>query len=147
MPASLTQVSKPPKRCTALSAMACTSSRRPTSATTWVASPPAASISSWIVASASALREASTTRAPARAAMRAVASPMPLEPPVMTITCSPRGLCAWLMESSVQDGGIQALTMTGVLRSFGRAAAGPSQTPNLRHDPEQAIGQDVTAPP
>jgi NAD(P)-dependent dehydrogenase (short-subunit alcohol dehydrogenase family) len=34
-----------------------------------------------------------TTRAPARAAIRAVASPMPLEPPVITITCRSRGLC------------------------------------------------------
>src|SRR5687767_1352974 len=39
-----------------------------------------------------ALRAASTTRAPRRAASRAVASPTPLEAPATTITCSPIGL-------------------------------------------------------
>ena len=40
------------------------------------------------MASSSSLRDASTTAAPRRAAIRAVTSPIPLDAPVMTMTCS-----------------------------------------------------------
>jgi hypothetical protein len=81
----LIQVSKPPKRCTAISAMRRTSCSLATSATTVAISPPGSRIRSAAVRSPSALRAASTTRAPRPAARRAVAKPMPLEAPVITI--------------------------------------------------------------
>jgi hypothetical protein len=49
--------------------------------------------------STSTLRAASTTRAPAVAAIRAVTSPMPLLAPVMTITCSAKGFNETMLRS------------------------------------------------
>src|SRR3954462_15561453 len=48
-------------------------------------------ISETIVASVDSLREASTSFAPCSAASSAAANPMPLEAPVMTMTCWSRG--------------------------------------------------------
>src|SRR5690349_933381 len=56
-------------------------------------------ISSAIVASVSSLREARTSLAPNAEAVSAVARPMPLDAPVMTMTCSPIGLSATFMSS------------------------------------------------
>src|SRR6266566_6929323 len=92
IPASLIQVSNPPKRVTAASATCRTSSSFPTSATTASACPPAALISDSSCRSAASLRAASTSRAPRCAAMRAVVKPIPLDAPVITMTCSSRGL-------------------------------------------------------
>ena len=68
--------------------MFCTSSKLPTSPATWIASPPAALISSATRRSAALFRAFSTTRAPRFAARRAVTRPMPDEAPVITITWS-----------------------------------------------------------
>ena len=91
MAALLTQVSKPPKRRTAASASASTSSSFATSVGTARAWPPAPSISAASASSAFFERAASTSLAPCRAAMRAVASPMPEDAPVTTMTCSETG--------------------------------------------------------
>src|SRR5437588_7579314 len=91
-PALLTHVSKPPQRPAAVSAMRLTSSSRPTSATTYTASPPRELISSTRRRSESSARAATTSFAPRSAALRAVTSPMPLDAPVMTTTCSPNFL-------------------------------------------------------
>jgi hypothetical protein len=58
-----------------------------------------------IIASASALREASTRRAPRRAAMRAVARPMPLDAPVITMVCWWRGFSRMQFDAG-QGGGV-----------------------------------------
>src|SRR5919199_134338 len=89
--AALIQLSKPPNSCTACQAIRSTSLSRPTSAVTWIARPPFALISSAALCSASSLRAASTSAAPRSAAMRAVVRPMPLEAPVMTMTCRSNG--------------------------------------------------------
>jgi hypothetical protein len=52
--------------------------------------------------SVSSLREASTTLAPRCAAVRAVARPMPLEAPVMTMTCWLSGLSLAAMRAPVE---------------------------------------------
>jgi hypothetical protein len=52
---------------------------------------PASLISSAACPIASSLRALNTTRAPCRAAILAVVRPMPLDAPVMTITCSSSG--------------------------------------------------------
>lgn len=72
----------------AASATRSMSSALATSATTYVAVPPVASMSRTTCSSAPPLRATSTTRAPRAAAMRAVVSPIPREAPVTTITCS-----------------------------------------------------------
>src|SRR3954464_9304568 len=87
-PALLTHVSKPPNASVARSAIMPTSSRLATSAMTVIARPPEPSISTRALASPSGSRAASTTRAPSCAAIFAVASPIPLEAPVMTTTWS-----------------------------------------------------------
>ncbi len=76
-----------PKRPTAAAAIRSTCARSPTSATTWMASPPAALMRSTMSPSVCSLREARTSLAPSLAAASAVARPMPLEAPVMTMTC------------------------------------------------------------
>src|SRR5215213_2410648 len=91
-PALLTHVSMRPKRSSAVSATRRTSSCRPTSAATWTASPPCEFISSTSRRRASSARAATTSFAPRRAASRAVTSPMPLDAPVITRTCSPNFL-------------------------------------------------------
>ncbi|GAO25486.1 hypothetical protein ALISP_5306 [Alicycliphilus sp. B1] len=77
-----------PKWRTALSARACTASASVTSVGMPSARPPSAWQASATGASVSALRAASTTRAPRRAKASAVAWPMPLEAPVITTTGS-----------------------------------------------------------
>src|SRR4051812_25497067 len=71
------------------------SSRLPTSAVTATASQPVLSCArrAAISFSVSVLRAASTSFGPARAAASAVARPMPLVAPVITITCWASGLC------------------------------------------------------
>ena len=55
--------------------------------------PPSEAIRPASALSVSALRAIRTSLAPRRAACNAVVNPIPLEAPVMTITCSFRGLC------------------------------------------------------
>src|SRR5690606_21099786 len=87
-PALFTQVSTSPYFSVAAPSMLSWSAATPTSACTASASPPSALMLSTISSSACWLRQASTTLAPWRAAMRAVARPMPLLAPVMTMTWS-----------------------------------------------------------
>jgi hypothetical protein len=87
----LNQVSMRPKLLIARSPIRSTSSALATSAATAIAEPPFAVISSTIPWSSASSRAASTTVAPRAAAIRAVARPMPLEAPVITITCSSSG--------------------------------------------------------
>src|SRR3954471_24356914 len=66
-------------------------------------------ISDTIVARVDSLREASTSFAPCSAASSAAANPMPLEAPVMTITCWSRGfneiaMCMFLIQSIAEVG-------------------------------------------
>src|SRR3954454_4003210 len=66
-------------------------------------------ISETIVASVDSLREASTSFAPCSAASSAAANPMPLEAPVMTMTCWLRGfneiaIYIFLIESIAGNG-------------------------------------------
>src|SRR5690606_1021425 len=96
-PALFTQVSNPPKRSRATSAMRRTSRSMATSATTQAASPPRAVIASATSQRPSSLRAASTTRAPRAAASRAVAMPIPLEAPVITMVWSTKGFRRSLM--------------------------------------------------
>jgi hypothetical protein len=87
-PALFTQVSKPPKRSSAASAIRSTAWRSATSATTWTASGPRWRSCLVRVSSAFSLREARTSLAPLAEASRAVAKPMPLVAPVMTMIWS-----------------------------------------------------------
>src|SRR5512132_3611195 len=91
MPALLTQVSYAPNSEIARSLMRSTADGSATSATTWTARAPIVRTSSTANCSPSSLRAARTRLAPRRAAMRAVARPMPLVAPVITITCVLRG--------------------------------------------------------
>lgn len=88
-PASFTHVSNPPNRSNAAVAIRSTSSRLLTSAVTATALGPSSDATRW---TASVLRAASTRPAPCSAARRAVASPIPLLAPVITMTCSRIGL-------------------------------------------------------
>jgi hypothetical protein len=90
-PALLTQVSMRPKASTATCASARIAARSATSPDCQVTRPPAALSSLAMRDSAWALREFSTTQAPRRTAARAVASPIPLSAPVMTMTCRSSG--------------------------------------------------------
>ena len=92
-PALFTHVSMRPKRLTASWAASSIFCRSATSATTCNASPPSEAIRPASALSVSALRAIRTSLAPRRAACNAVVNPIPLEAPVMTITCSFRGLC------------------------------------------------------
>src|SRR5437763_7279772 len=83
-----------PKWVIASTATRCMSSRLPTSAVTAMASQPfPCARRDAISFSVSVLRAARTSLAPWRAAASAVASPMPLDAPVITMTCSESGLC------------------------------------------------------
>src|SRR3954471_13887898 len=90
-PASFTQVSMRPKCSIAARASCSTCWRSETSQVTAIASPPAAVIRLTMSLSVPSLRAASTTLAPFFAAVSAVAKPMPLEAPVITMTCSFKG--------------------------------------------------------
>jgi hypothetical protein len=84
--ALFTQVSIRPNSWIAVSAMRSTSSGTATSATAYVARPPALRIPSTARRRSLSLRAAKTTRAPREAAIFAVIRPMPLEAPVITMT-------------------------------------------------------------
>ena len=84
-PALLNRQSRRPKRSTVWSIRAAMSASRMTSVRMKVASPPSSRVSA---SPFSALRPARTILAPSSAQRRAVASPMPLVPPVMTMTLS-----------------------------------------------------------
>src|SRR5690242_16233761 len=62
-----------------------------------MACPPEARMRATACSRSTASRELRTTRAPRPAAISAVASPMPLDAPVITMTCSPTGLRPTLM--------------------------------------------------
>src|SRR5688572_1632503 len=66
-----------------------------------VARPPAHRMSSTACSRSPAFRATSTTRAPRPAACFAVTRPIPLEPPVMTITCLSNGMSCSVMMSSL----------------------------------------------
>ena len=75
----------------AASAICSTSPRLPTSASTAIASAPFCDRRAATSSSVSPLRAARTNFAPCSAAASAVAKPIPLEAPVMTMTCSLTG--------------------------------------------------------
>src|SRR5574338_4567 len=104
IPALLTHVSTPPNSRTAVSPICSTASGSATSATTGVARPPIVRTSSAASCNPSSLRAARTRLAPLRAAMRAVASPMPLVAPVITMTCWSSGFVLNRMPCGVQPG-------------------------------------------
>jgi hypothetical protein len=85
--AQLTQVSMPPNCSTATSTTCATAASSLTSAVMCAAWPPAAVTFRTNSASAASSRATATTSAPAAAAIRAAVRPMPLEAPVMTMTC------------------------------------------------------------
>src|SRR5690606_18945775 len=91
-PALFTHVSIRPNCSSATSARRFIPCSSATSAACHAASPPDSRSSPAIRSRASPSRELSTTRAPARHAILAVASPIPLSDPVITITCSLIGL-------------------------------------------------------
>src|SRR4051812_34206701 len=76
-----------PKAISAASPRRSTAASSETSVVTAMAVPPLAAISLVTASRSAVLRAASTTRAPRLAAIRAVARPMPLDAPVMTMTC------------------------------------------------------------
>src|SRR3954466_2402277 len=91
-PALLTQVSIAPNSSNAASPRRSTAFSSDTSVGTATTRPPFARISSAALLRSLSLRAAITTRAPRLAAIRAVARPIPLEAPVMTMTWSLRAL-------------------------------------------------------
>src|SRR3954471_21407584 len=91
-PALLTQVSIAPNSSNAASPRRSTAFSSETSVGTATTRPPFARISSAALLRSVSLRAAITTRAPRLAAIRAVARPIPLEAPVMTMTWSLRAL-------------------------------------------------------
>src|SRR5688572_19115659 len=100
-----------PKWATARSATFCSCARLETSAGTATASPPLSRICSATSASVRSLRAVRTTRAPCDAADRAVASPIPLEAPVMTMTCLAMGLRSVGMRASFLRAEVRVPTM------------------------------------
>src|SRR3954469_876090 len=91
-PALLTQVSIAPNSSKAASPRRSTAFSSDTSVGTATTRPPFARISSAALLRSLSLRAAITTRAPRLAAIRAVARPIPLEAPVMTMTWCLRAL-------------------------------------------------------
>ncbi len=85
-PTLLITMSTRPKVDSAVSASAATSSSLDTSQRALVARPPDASISAATAAARCSSRSLTTTALPRRASERAVARPMPLPAPVMTLT-------------------------------------------------------------
>src|SRR5919107_2141634 len=106
--ALFTQVSMRPNSRIASFAMRSTWSGSDTSAVTAMARPPRERMSSTTRWRSAALRAARTTRAPRLAACRAVTRPMPLDAPVITMTCSDKGrsgnFIGYLVADSFQDG-------------------------------------------
>src|SRR5688500_6855454 len=129
--ALFTQLSMRPNSRSATSARCSTSRSSATSVTTWTAAPPAASMSATTRWSARSLRAASTAEAPRCAASFAVASPIPLEAPVTTTTCSDNGLSFSSARMTLSDGGRVGPPV--VQRSFPppSAAAGPARLRRL----------------
>src|SRR3954468_4859842 len=95
--ASLTHESMRPNVSMAVAAIRSTSARWLTSAVTDRALPPAPVMYSTAASRTGPERDASTTLAPCPAAAMAVASPIPLDAPVITMTCSETGLLWYAM--------------------------------------------------
>src|SRR3954454_8655400 len=91
-PETCTQVSSRPYSVTARCATRCIWAGSVTSATSAVASPPSARISSTSERSPCSPRAATTTLAPSFANLAAVARPIPLDAPMTTTTCWEAGL-------------------------------------------------------
>ena len=101
--ALLTQVSMRPNSLNAAAAMASLAAGSATSATTYAARPACRQMPDVAARRSASFRAASTTQAPRLAARLAVTSPIPLDAPVITMTCSSSGLSVGIiMFSSVR---------------------------------------------